>query len=94
MKPDDQNTSPVVSEARAKQGLWGGRILLVLVCALALAMIVWWGAEIYGDAIEPPASEQIGDPSSVELPPADRPSVPPAGQLTPPGGTPGNAPAP
>ena len=55
-----------VTSTEARQGGWGVRILIVLIVGIILAMVVWWGVEIYGGAIEPPASEQIGDPDSVE----------------------------
>lgn len=37
----------------AKQGLRGAHVLVILVCALILAGIVWWGVGLYGSAIEP-----------------------------------------
>jgi hypothetical protein len=42
---------------KARQGRWGGRVLLVLVCGLVLAGIVWFGVEMYGEhlANEPAA---------------------------------------
>lgn len=42
----------VVPEQKARQGRWGGRVLIVLVAALILAMIAWAGAEYYGQSIE------------------------------------------
>jgi hypothetical protein len=38
---------------KARQGLLGVPVLLVLVAALVLLALGWWGAEIYGDAIAP-----------------------------------------
>ena len=38
---------------RARQGLLGKPVLMVLVAALLLVAIAWWGAEIYGEAIAP-----------------------------------------
>jgi hypothetical protein len=42
---------------KARQGRWGMQVLLILVCALILAGIVWFGLEIYGEhlANEPAA---------------------------------------
>jgi hypothetical protein len=42
---------------KARQGRWGMQILIVLICALILAGIVWFGLEIYGEhlANEPAA---------------------------------------
>lgn len=37
---------------KAKQGRWGGRILIVLIAALTLTAISWAVAEFYGEAIE------------------------------------------
>jgi hypothetical protein len=46
-----------IRAVKAKQGRWGGRVLLILVCGLILAGIVWVGLEIYGEhlANEPAA---------------------------------------
>lgn len=57
-----QNVPPV----RARQGLLGRPMLVVLVVALILAAIAWWGAELFGVAIAPPAEDQIGNPATVE----------------------------
>ena len=38
---------------KARQGLLGLPVLLVLVAALVLVALAWWGAELYGDAIAP-----------------------------------------
>lgn len=45
---------------RAKQGLWGTPVLIVLIGGLLLAGIVWFGVEWYGSAISPeaPLSQQ------------------------------------
>lgn len=42
---------------KARQGRWGMQILIILICALILAGIVWFGLEIYGEhlANEPAA---------------------------------------
>jgi hypothetical protein len=54
-RPAPQNVPPV----KARQGLLGAPVL---------AAVAWWGAEIFGEAITPPASEQVGNPANV--PPA------------------------
>lgn len=55
--PDENKNPPRHAEplepARARQGLLGKPVLLVLIGGLALAMIVWWLAEMYGVAIAP-----------------------------------------
>lgn len=68
MSERDRKTPPVVSPEKARQGRWGWPVLIVLVVALILVMIVWWGVEIYGDAITPSGEEQVGDPATVEEP--------------------------
>lgn len=55
-----QNVPPV----RARQGRLGLPVLLVLAGGLILAAIAWFGAELYGDAITPPVSEQVGNPAA------------------------------
>ena len=42
-----------VRSEKAKQGRWGGRVLLILVGSLLLAALVWIGVELYGRAISP-----------------------------------------
>ena len=48
----------VVPTDKARQGRAGWQVQVVLICALLLAAAAWWGAEIYGEAIDPPASQQ------------------------------------
>ena len=38
---------------KARPGRSGWQVLVVLVCALALAMLVWWGVGIFGSSIDP-----------------------------------------
>lgn len=38
-----------ISAEKARQGRWGIHTLIILVCALILAGIVWAGVEIYGE---------------------------------------------
>jgi hypothetical protein len=61
-RPAPQNVPPV----RARQGMLGRPVLMVLIGGLVLAAIAWWGAEIFGSAIEPSAQQQVGDPQTVE----------------------------
>lgn len=42
-----------IDKNKARQGRTGWQVLVVLVCALVLAMIVWWGVGLFGSAIEP-----------------------------------------
>lgn len=44
-----------VRSEKAKQGRWGGHVLLILIGGLALAMLVWAVVEFYGTAISPDA---------------------------------------
>lgn len=37
---------------KARQGTRGFPVVVVLVCALLLAMAVWWGVEIYGENLD------------------------------------------
>lgn len=53
---------------RARQGRPGWPVLRVLIAGLVLVMIVWGLVEIYGAYIAPPASEQVGDPATVNRP--------------------------
>lgn len=53
--------SPELPAEKAKQGRSGTNVLMVLVCGLVLAFLVWGGLEIFGNAIEPPVAEQIGN---------------------------------
>jgi hypothetical protein len=51
-----------ISPQKARQGRRGTRVLLILIVSIILALLAWWGAEIYGERIakEPPATEQSG----------------------------------
>ncbi|MEO3389260.1 hypothetical protein [Mesorhizobium sp. CAU 1741] len=42
-----------IDKNKARQGRSGWQVLVVLVCALILAMVVWWGVGIFGSTIEP-----------------------------------------
>ncbi len=58
---------------KAKQGRSGWQVLVILVAAIVLLMIGWWFVEIYGQAIDPDSSEQVGgapaEQSGEEAPP-------------------------
>lgn len=47
-----------LTENKARQGRLGLPVLVILVVSLLLAMVVWWGVELYGTAIAP--DEPIG----------------------------------
>ncbi|BCH21398.1 hypothetical protein MesoLjLc_11620 [Mesorhizobium sp. L-8-10] len=57
---------------KARQGGIGRPVLVVLVVALLLAALAWWGAEIYGNSIESP--DTIDAPAG-----STAPSAPSAG---------------
>ncbi|HRP77925.1 MAG TPA: hypothetical protein PL183_02360 [Aquamicrobium sp.] len=42
-----------LSENKARQGRRGLPVLIILLVSLILAMVVWWGVELYGTAIAP-----------------------------------------
>jgi hypothetical protein len=46
-----------IDAEKAKQGHWGMHVLVILICGLILAGVVWFGLEIYGEhlANEPAA---------------------------------------
>lgn len=41
-----------IPEEKAKQGRWGGQVLVVLVVGLLLTLAVWIGVGSYGEAID------------------------------------------
>lgn len=45
--------SKIVDKNKARQGRSGWQVLVILLVALALVMIVWWGVGMYGESIEP-----------------------------------------
>lgn len=57
---------PKLAADKARQGRWGGRVLLVLIAALILAAIAWWAVEIYGGAIEPTDPMEGAPPPSTQ----------------------------
>ena len=73
----NKRTEPLeVSPGRARQGTGSPRILILLVVSLVLALIAWWGLDIYREAAlapEEPAAEATSgseryEPSSPVLP--------------------------
>jgi len=52
-----QSDHKQIPEEKAKQGLRGNRVLIVLVAALILAAVAWAVAEIYGEAIDEEAEQ-------------------------------------
>jgi len=74
-RTEREGEQPVTLTAtEARQGRWGIRVFYVLVCGLVLAMIAWWAAEYYGDAIAPPSTDQTTT-SSVTKTPLTNPKV-------------------
>ena len=64
----------VIEPEKARQGRKGWRILIVLVCGLLLAMLVWWGVETFGKMIAP--DEPIGSEPTEEPATPTQPSAP------------------
>ena len=58
MTPTDTDKSISISPTKARQANWGWQVLMVLIGGLVLAAVVWAGVEFYGEAIDPPATEQ------------------------------------
>lgn len=48
-----ESEKPVVAPEKARQGRWGWQVFMVLISSLALAAIMWFGVEMYGNAIAP-----------------------------------------
>lgn len=49
----EEEKAPKLPPVKARQGERGIPVLLVLIAGLILVALVWWGAEIYGNAIAP-----------------------------------------
>jgi hypothetical protein len=49
-----------IPPGESRQGSRGFPVLIVLVVGLALALAVWGGLEIWGEAIDAPSNEQPG----------------------------------
>lgn len=59
---------------KARQGRSGTRMLIVLVSALILALLVWWGVGFFGSAIAP--EDPVGGAPAEQ--PAEAIETPPA----------------
>ncbi|MER9295130.1 hypothetical protein NKI38_01290 [Mesorhizobium sp. M0621] len=53
----------IIPENKARQGRWGWHGLRILIAALLLAFAAWGIAEIYGELVKTPATEQGSAPS-------------------------------
>lgn len=69
----------IIDKNKARQGRSGWQVLVVLVCALILVMIVWWGVGMFGTAIEPenpvggvPSEQPAEAPAEVPTAPANQ----------------------
>lgn len=51
-----------ITPQKARQGRRGTRVLLILIVGIILALLAWWGVEVYGEhlAKQSPATEQNG----------------------------------
>lgn len=64
----------IVSTDKARQGKRGRQVLIVLVVSLILAAIVWAGVEMFGEAIAPPAPDDVAPSTTSQPAPATQPS--------------------
>lgn len=64
-----------VDTNKARQGRSGWQVLVVLVCALALTLLVWWGVGLFGQAIEP--EDPVGGAPAEQPAEVIRPEPPP-----------------
>ncbi|MFN4272271.1 MAG: hypothetical protein ACK4F5_05630 [Aliihoeflea sp.] len=70
-----------IKPTEARQGRSGSQVLVILICGLILAAIVWWGVGLYGEAIEP--DDPVGG-APIEQPAEETPTQPePEGALSP-----------
>ena len=63
---NDRNERPLPTN-RARQGRGGQMALVILVVALVLLGLIWWGVHIYGTAIAPSEvapDQEIGGPAN------------------------------
>ncbi len=54
----------IIPAEKAKQGRSGRHVLIVLIIALILALVAWYGAELYGEMIHPDNESSSGQPVS------------------------------
>ncbi|MCV9960413.1 hypothetical protein OIU34_00745 [Pararhizobium sp. BT-229] len=68
----DTEKSVEVSGVEARQGLLGRPVLFVLLAGLALAVVAWAGAEIFGESTDNDAATQVQEnaPIAKETPPS------------------------
>jgi negative regulator of sigma E activity len=59
-----------IPEKKARQGGLGKPVLGILVAALVLAAVAWGIAEMYGENIETPSTQQQGDAPAASAPAA------------------------
>lgn len=91
----ENRTQRVFSSRQSRQGPKGRPVLLVLMTSLVLAAIAWFAAEMWGEATEPPISQQTAPPASTSgengapagTPPAGFDDNPPQGSRPATGGT-------
>jgi len=43
-----------IEPEKARQGRWGRHVLTILIVGLILAVITWFGLELYGERIDQP----------------------------------------
>ncbi|WP_421915983.1 hypothetical protein [Mesorhizobium sp.] len=48
----------IITEEKARGGRWGWHGFRILIAALVLAVIAWGAAEIYGEVIKSPTTQQ------------------------------------
>jgi len=56
---DETNRTVEMSGVRARQGLLGRPVLMVLICGLLLALIAWAGAEMFGERLDKDAATRV-----------------------------------
>jgi hypothetical protein len=52
----------IITEDKARGGRWGWHGFRILIAALLLTFIAWAAAEIYGEVIKSPTTQQDGIP--------------------------------
>ncbi|MBS9722522.1 hypothetical protein JYU29_17645 [Tianweitania sp. BSSL-BM11] len=55
-----------VSPDKARQGKLGQPVLIVLICALVLAAVAWFGAEMFGQSIDPEPDNAVAPSTQTE----------------------------